>query len=271
MTSCRSSIGWSRNTLSTTENEDAVKIEGSTIIVTGGASGIGLAMAAALHDAGAFVWALDRDATALDTMPVGERFVARRCDVGCEEDVVRTIAAIDEQSGGIDALVNNAAVLRDQALVSRLKGRVRRHSLDDWNETLTSNLTGTFLAAREVAAAMVNRGRRGVLVNVSSVSRHGNAGQSAYAASKAGIDALTVTWSRELSVYDIRVAAIAPGFVRTPMTDRIPPMFLERIREQTPLKRFGEPDEFAHAITFVLENDYLNGTVLELDGGLRFS
>ena len=107
-------------------------------------------------------------------------------------------------------------------------------------------------------------------MNISSISRAGNPGQSAYAATKAGIDALTVTWSQELAPYHIRVVAIAPGFAETGMTENIPPVFVDGIKEQTPLKRFGRLDEFGHAVQFVIENDYLNGKVLELDGGLRF-
>jgi 3-oxoacyl-[acyl-carrier protein] reductase len=102
------------------------------------------------------------------------------------------------------------------------------------------------------------------------VSRAGNPGQTAYAAAKSGLDALTTTWSRELAPYGIRVAAIAPGFVETAMTKNIPPLFLERLRDTTPLKRFGTLEEFEHALLFVIENDYFNGRTLELDGGLRF-
>lgn len=247
-----------------------MKIDDAAIVITGGASGIGLAMALGLRDAGARVWAIDRDADALKAAPRSERLTFLHCDVGRESEVGEAIASIDVESQGIDVLVNCAAVLRDQALVSRLKGQVRRHSAENWSETLASNLTGTFLTAREVAASMLQNKRGGVIVNVSSISRHGNPGQTAYAATKAGIDAMTVTWARELAPYKIRVVAIAPGFVRTPMTDRIPPLFLERIREQTPLQRFGEPEEFAHAVKFVIENDYLNGTVLDINGGLRF-
>jgi 3-oxoacyl-[acyl-carrier protein] reductase len=187
-----------------------------------------------------------------------------------ESQVERAVEEIYAEAGGIDVLVNNAAVLRDQALVSRLRGRTRKHSLGDWDETLGSNLTGAFLVAREVAARMVDSKRPGLIVNVSSISRAGNPGQSAYAASKAALDALTVTWSQELAPYGVRVVAIAPGFVETPMTRLIPPLFLAALKERTPLKRFGRLEEFAHALRFVIENDYLNGKVLELDGGLRF-
>jgi 3-oxoacyl-[acyl-carrier protein] reductase len=121
-----------------------------------------------------------------------------------------------------------------------------------------------------VVEGMLRARRPGLIVNVSSISRAGNPGQSAYAASKAAVDALTVTWSQELAIYGIRVVALAPGFIETSMTTRIPPVFLERIRERTPLGRFGTLDEFGHVIEFIVENDYLNGKVLELDGGLRF-
>lgn len=251
-----------------------MKIEGQTIVVTGGASGIGLAMARRLLDLKADVWVLDRDREAIAevtrTFAGNDAFHPRLCDVGDELQVARAVSDIDAASQGIDALVNNAAVLHDQALVSKLGGKIKQHSLDDWQDTLCSNLTGTFLMAREVAATMIRDKRHGVIVNISSISRAGNPGQSAYAATKAGVDALTVTWSQELACYGIRVVAIAPGFVETSMTKRIPPMFLDRIQERTPLKRFGTGDELAHALQFVLENEYVNGKTIEVDGGLRF-
>ncbi len=250
-----------------------MKVAEQRVVVTGGASGLGLAMARRLASLGARVWAVDRDAARLAELPASEldgllQFVA--CDVGVEAQVQPVVRRIDELAGGITVLVNNAAVLKDQALVARLGRHMRRHSLADWEETLRSNLTGTFLMAREVAESMIRGRRPGLIVNVSSISRAGNPGQSAYAASKAAVDALTVTWSQELAAYDIRVVALAPGFVETNMTSAIPPMFLERIRDRTPLKRFGTLDEFAHVIQFIVENDYLHGKVLELDGGLRF-
>jgi 3-oxoacyl-[acyl-carrier protein] reductase len=249
-----------------------VNIAGQRVIVTGAASGLGLAFARRLAARGARVWALDRDRDALCRAATagsdGIEFLA--CDVGIEGEVAAAVDDIERRSDGITILVNNAAVLRDQSLVSRIGRKVRRHSTAEWDETLRCNVTGTFLMAREVAERMIVRRQGGLIVNVSSISRAGNPGQSAYAASKAAVDALTVTWSQELATYGIRVVAIAPGFVETNMTSRIPPLFLDRIREKTPLKRFGTLDEFAHAIEFVVGNDYLNGKVLELDGGLRF-
>ena len=252
-----------------------MNITGKTIIVTGGAAGLGLAFVRHSASLDARVWALDEDRAALaaaeNDSPAGDaqaRFV--HCDVGDEAQVIRTIDEIERASGGIDVLVNNAAILRDQTLVTKLGKKIKKHSTDDWNAVLQSNLTGAFFTTREVAATMIAAKRPGLIVNISSISRAGNPGQSAYAATKAALDALTVTWSQELAAYKIRVVGIAPGFVETAMTKSIPPLFLEQIRERTPLKRFGTLDEFAHTIQYVIENDYLNGKVLELDGGLRF-
>ena len=251
-----------------------MKIAGCTAIVTGGASGLGKAFTRRLLTRGASVWIVDRDAAALD-LAVGELGALGDAhglvgDVGDEAAVARVVAEVEQSSSGINVLVNNAAVLLDQTLVSRVGRHVRRHSTADWEETLRSNLTGVFFMAREVGEAMVRRRRGGVIVNVSSISRLGNPGQTAYAAAKAGVAAMTVTWSQELAPYGIRVVGIAPGFVPTSMTSRIPPLFLEQLRERTPLRRFGALEEFESTIEFVVTNDYVNGKILEVDGGLRF-
>ena len=249
-------------------------IGGSTVVVTGGASGIGRAFVQRLLARGATVWVVDRDeamlAETVSTIGGDGRLRHALCDVGDEAAVAETVQRIDAEQDGIDVLVNNAAVLRDQALVSRLGRTIRRHATADWDETLRSNLTGVFFMTRAVGETMLRRRRRGVIVNVSSISRLGNPGQTAYAASKAGVAAMTVTWSQELAPYGIRVAGIAPGFVETPMTRAIAPIFLEQLRDRTPIKRFGTLEEFQDTLEYVLTNDYVNGKILEVDGGLRF-
>ena len=250
-----------------------MKFEGLRVVVTGGASGIGQAFCRRLLRLGARVWAVDRDAEAIERARASADGAAPEyllADVGIEADAERVMQLVEAAAGGLDVLVNNAAVLRDQALVSKLGKKLRKHSFEGWDETLRSNLTGTFLMGREAALLMLRTRTHGLIVNVSSISRAGNPGQTAYAAAKAGVDALTATWARELAPYGIRVASIAPGFVETAMTKNIPPLFLERLREATPLKRYGTLEEFEQAIEFVIANDYFNGRTLELDGGLRF-
>ena len=150
----------------------------------------------------------------------------------------------------------------DGAVVGRL-------SSEEWNEVIGVNLTGVFLCAREAAARMIEFAHGGVIVNISSVSRAGNTGQSNYSAAKAGVEALAVVWAKELARHGIRVASIAPGFTRTEILAAMRPEILEKLTAQVPLKRMGEPQEIAHAVRFIFENDFFTGRCLELDGGLR--
>ncbi len=251
-----------------------MQVSGSGILITGGASGIGLACAQQLAAMGARILVVDNDVDALaelSTAGDGEPGIAAlRCDIGDAAEVEALMADVAERFGDIDAVVNNAAILRDQTLVSRLGKRTKKHSVEDWNATLAANLTGTFLVAREAAAAWVTKRRPGVIINTSSVVRTGNPGQSAYAATKAAVEALTVTWAQELAPYRIRVAAISYGFAETGMTRRIPPYFLERIKARSPIGRFATVEELAEGCRFIIENDYFLGRTLDLDGGLRF-
>lgn len=250
-----------------------MEISGSRILITGGASGIGLECARCLSGLGATVIVLDRDDEALDALGTAQeidRVITKKCDVSDFAQVESTVCELFDEEDGLDAVINNAAILRDQTLVSRLGKRIKKHSLADWRATLDTNLTGTFLVAREVASAWIQRKRPGVIVNTSSVVRTGNPGQSAYAATKAAVGALTVTWAQELAPYKIRVAAIAYGFAETGMTTRIPHLFLERIRQKSTVGRFAAVDELADGCRFILENDYFAGRTLDLDGGLRF-
>ncbi|MEO1036275.1 MAG: SDR family oxidoreductase [Pseudomonadota bacterium] len=250
-----------------------MEIAGSTILITGGASGIGLESARRFAASGARVVAVDRDREAIYAVGDGEglgdvEFVA--CDVAVPDEVDALFTRLYQGESGIDAVVNNAAILRDQTLVSKLGKRLKKHSVEDWQATLDSNLTGTFLVAREAAARWIEDRRGGVIVNTSSVVRTGNPGQSAYAATKAAVDSLTVTWAKELAPYKIRVAAIAHGFAETGMTERIPPYFREQIRQNSLVGRYAAPAELAQGVEFILANDYFSARVLELDGGMRF-
>lgn len=251
-----------------------MQLDNARILITGGASGIGRECVELFEQAGASIAMLDRDEAALAALPATTREAlagrAYHCDVGDEAAVEAAIARVFDELEGIDVVLNNAAILRDQTLVSKLGKRIKMHSVDDWLETLSSNLTGSFLVARAVASRWLASKQAGLIINTSSVVRAGNPGQSAYSATKAAIDALTVTWSQELSRYRIRVAAIAYGFAETGMTKNIPPLFLEQIRSNSAVRRFATVSELADGVRFIVENDYFAGRTLELDGGLRF-
>lgn len=250
-----------------------MKLRGGRVLITGAASGVGLGCAQHFSELGARVWGLDNDAGALEKARNLAPGLAERllhCDVGRPDEVESSVDRVLSEDGGLDVVLNNAAILRDQTLVSRLGKRVKKHSVEDWLATLDSNLTGTFLVAREVAANWLANRAHGVIVNTSSVVRSGNPGQSAYAACKSAIDSLTVTWSQELAPYGIRVAGIAYGFAETGLTRNIPPMFLEQIRRKSAVGRFGSVAELVNGVQFIVENDYFAGRVLEIDGGLRF-
>jgi len=246
-------------------------ISGSICLVTGAGRGIGRQVAVDLARSGALVYACDISGAALAELQAeaeGLPVSFAVCDVADEVSVTDLFARVAAEHGRLDVLVNNAGITRDGLLVKVKDGEVKKMPLADFQSVIDVNLTGSFLCGRE-AAALMARGNGGVIVNISSISRAGNFGQTNYAASKAGVDAMTVTWAKELARYHIRVAAIAPGYIGTEMVRAIKPETLEKIVAQVPLKRLGEPDEISHAVQFIIENDFVNGRVLEIDGGLR--
>jgi len=144
------------------------------------------------------------------------------------------------------------------------------HGLEEWDKVISSNLTSVFLVSRRVAEKMVRTRTKGVIVNISSISAKGNVGQSAYSAAKAGVEAMTAVWAKELAPYGIRVAAVAPGFVGTDSTRTVlSESVLAETISRVPLRRLGEAGEIAKAVMFILDNDFFHGKVLSVDGGLR--
>jgi 3-oxoacyl-[acyl-carrier protein] reductase len=166
-------------------------------------------------------------------------------------------------------LINNAGILRDAMLIKRDNGQLKKMSLEHWQKVIDVNLTGVFLCGREAAEHMIHFGNGGVIINLSSISRAGNIGQSNYAAAKAGVASLTVVWAKELARYGIRTGAIAPGFIHTEILNAMPEQILQSVLTQVPLRRGGQPEEVANAAAFIIENDYFSGRIVELDGGLR--
>lgn len=246
-----------------------MKLGEASVLLTGAASGIGLAAYEALRAQNTQVVGIDRDRDAIDKAKAAGCEI-RYCDVSQHEQIEALADELESTGRFPNVLVNNAAILRDQTLVAKLGKSIKQHSLTDWHDTLASNLTGTFLCARQLATHWIKTKSPGVIINTSSVVRVGNAGQSAYAATKAAVDSLTVTWANELSIYNIRVAAIAYGFAQTGMTERIPKMFLEQLARRAKVRRFAHVGELVHGLEFIIENEYFSGRTLELDGGMRF-
>ena len=253
-----------------------MEIKNNTFVITGAAQGLGEAIAISLANQGAKLALLDVNAERLDQVlgrcqqaGAADCF-AFTCDVASETSVTRCFASIEEHLGAVTGLVNNAGILRDGLLVKVKDGEiVDRLSLEQWQQVIDINLSGVFLCGREAASSMIRNQQQGVIINISSISRAGNIGQSNYAAAKSGVAALTTTWARELARYQIRCAAIAPGVFETEMVASMKPEAHERITSAVPLQRTGAVEELAHAIRFIIENDYFSGRILELDGGLR--
>lgn len=257
------------------DKEHSMDLNGKVIAVTGGAQGLGLCMAQAFAAQGANIALVDMNRERLDqaVAVISEAGVLARgyvANVAQEEQVEQLFNDIGRDFEALHGLVNNAGILRDGLLVKAREGVVTdRMSLSAWQSVIDVNLTGVFLCAREATAKMIELNCEGVILNISSVSRAGNMGQTNYSAAKAGVAAMTVTWARELARHGIRCMAIAPGFIATEMVASMKPEALEKMAAQIPLRRLGEPEEIASTAVFIFENDYLTGRVMETDGGIR--
>jgi len=245
------------------------------VVITGAGRGLGRSMALAFAERGADVAALDLDAAALaETVAQCEaksvRARAYVLDVTDEPQVIRAFDAVTAEFRRFDILVNNAGITRDALLVKAQDGAIHsKMTLAQWQAVIDVNLTGVFLCGREGAERMIAAKQGGLIVNISSISREGNPGQTNYAAAKAGVAAMTVTWAKELARYGIRAAAIAPGFCATDILAAMKPEMLDRVKAAVPLRRLGEPSEIASTAVFIAENDFVTGRVIEVDGGLR--
>jgi 3-oxoacyl-[acyl-carrier protein] reductase len=239
------------------------------VIVTGGAQGMGAHFVRRLAEAGAAVAAGDVNEAGLAELPQGVH--RRRLDVSDEEDVRAFVGWAAQAMGGLNALVNNAGIIRDGLLVKRDRttGEVTTLSRADWDAVIGVNLTGATMMVREVVAAMARAGTRpGVVVNMSSVARHGNRGQSNYVSAKASLAANTVTWAREFAPFGIRVGAIAPGMIETPMTANMNQKARDTLVAAVPVGRIGTPEDIWQAVRFIVECDYFDGRCIDVDGGL---
>ena len=252
-----------------------MKLSDLKIIVSGGAQGMGRHFAVRLVEAGAQVAAGDVNEAGLketEAMAKGPgKLHARKLNVADEADTGSFVGWAFEQMKGLNGLVNNAGILRDALLVKKDKetGQVKTMSKEQWDAVIAVNLTGATLLARDVVSKMVEKGQRpGVIVNMSSVARHGNRGQSNYAAAKAGLATNAVTWAREFAPFGVRVGAVAPGMIETPMTQGMNQKARDALVSAIPVGRIGVPEDIWLAVRFILECDYFNGRCIDVDGGL---
>jgi len=246
------------------------------IIVTGAAQGMGAHFARRLAEAGAQVAAGDVMEEGLGQLAEATRDLpgkvhTRKLDVANEAEVGAFVDWANEAMGGLNGLINNAGILRDGLLVKKDKttGEVTKLTKDKWDAVLAVNLTGATFMVRDVVAKMASTEQKpGVIVNMSSIARHGNRGQSNYTSAKAALAANTVTWSREFAAFGVRVGAVAPGMIETPMTQGMNQKARDALVTNIPVGRIGLPEDIWVAVKFVLECDYFNGRTIDVDGGL---
>lgn len=244
-----------------------MEIEGKITLVTGGAKGLGLAIATHLLELGAIVIVADLDADAMAALP--EKIDRYLLDVTRPDDVKAVVEKIVKQYGCLEILVNNAGVIFSEPLVNIMNPAGMMHDYNKFRDSIAANLDSVFIMTSAVVEQMVLRRTQGIIVNISSISACGNEGQTAYSAAKAGVNAMTVTWSKELGRLGIRCNAVAPGFVGTESTHKaLSESILKHIQNNTPLRRLGLATEVAQAVEAVISNDFINGVVLNINGGL---
>lgn len=252
-----------------------MQLENKVAVITGGGRGIGRALAVAFAQKRAHVALLDLDAAHLEQTRTlceahGVRALPYLCNVTREAEVSAVLDQVVSDFGRLDVMVNNAGITKDALLIKVQDGKVvSRMSIAQWQAVIDVNLTGVFLCGREAAARMAVLGNGGVIINISSISRAGNMGQTNYSAAKSGVVGMTVTWAKELARFNIRTGAIAPGFTRTEILDAMKPEMIERALNAVPLKRLADPSEMAHTAIYIAENDFFSGRVIEVDGAQR--
>lgn len=252
-----------------------MQIKDNVFVITGGGQGLGRAMAECLAAQGAELALIDLNREKLDEAcaaceKVGGKARGYLCNITSEAEVESTFRLIKDECGKINGLVNNAGLMRDGMLIKVKDGElVGKMALNQFQSVVDVNMTGTFLCGREAAAIMALQGTGGVIVNISSVSRAGNMGQTNYSATKSAVATMVVSWAGELARHGIRTGGIAPGVIATDMTAQMKPEALERLVQGVPLKRLGEVDEMAHTLKYIIENEYFTGRIIEMDGGIR--
>jgi len=242
-------------------------IENRIVVVTGGAKGLGLGIADYLSEKKAKLILIDIDKESLGILP--EVYDKYTVDLTNYDAVEKTINEIIQKHGKIDVLVNNAGKIYNEPLVNITNPSKIRHSYESFKNILDINLNSVFIITSIVAEKMVMKRTKGAIVNISSICAYGNAGQTAYSAAKAAVLGMTKTWAKELGIFNIRTNAIAPGFINTQSTnDALSEDILKHIKQNTPLRKLGSEIDIAKSVAFAIENDFLNGAIIDVNGGI---
>ena len=244
-------------------------IAGKNIVITGGARGMGRRFAEDLKRAGGKPYVVDVLQENLDILKAETGIDGQIVDVSSEASVEAFFEQFTAAYGAPDVLINNAGITSDALFIKQKGEEITKFPFDSWQKVINVNLTGVFLCAREASYQMVKNQVKGVIINISSISRSGNLGQTNYSAAKSAVDSMTVTWAKELARYGIRVGAIAPGYINTEMVAKIRQEVLDKIVEKIPVGRLGEMDEISRTAQFIIQNDFFTGRVIEVDGGMR--
>lgn len=250
-----------------------MELRGKKVLITGGVRGLGHSIVDELVAREALVTVLDLNEEGLaDLRTAYPAIHCIACNVADYEQVVDAVAQFHENFKSADVLVNNAGILYSEPLVKFSLAGVKKHDLAMWHKVLDTDLSSVFYVTSCIVEKMVYTRTKGVIVNISSVSAAGNLGQSAYSAAKAGVNALTATWAKELGPLGIRVVSVAPGFINTESTrEALTESTIQVIEKEVPLRRLGKAQEIALGVVSVIENDYFNGKIFEIDGGFIIS
>ena len=243
-----------------------MQLAGKTALITGSNGALGAAIVQMLLENGASVIAID----ITPAKTTHANLTALTCDVTDANALEQQLAPVFAAQT-IDILINNAGILHSAPLVNMLSKDMSRfaQAAADWQRVINVNLSSAFYVTQLVASHMLGKRSKGVIINMSSISARGTAGQSAYAASKAGMEALTQVWAKELGPMGVRCVAIAPGYIDTPSTHKaVTEAQLAAIADRVPLKKLGGPENILQAVRYAIENEYVNATTLEVDGGL---
>ncbi|MCE9596953.1 MAG: SDR family NAD(P)-dependent oxidoreductase [Spirochaetia bacterium] len=255
-----------------------MNLKDKTVVITGAGGGIGASMAHGFASKGANIVLSDirpenMEKVAAELRGMGVQAHCVVGDIAKEASAEQLMAEAVSKTGRLDVAVLNAGILRDGLLVrvdketGKVKGKL---SLEQWQSVIDVNLTGVFLTGREAAVQMIETKSHGAIITIASVSMHGNPGQTNYSAAKAGVASMTKLWAQELSRYRIRVAGIAPGFIKTDMIMKdMKADALAKWEAMIPIGRLGEPREIADSVIFIAENDLVNGVILEISGGVK--